>query len=378
MVVKSPASCLNPSTFLACLFVLAPLASNFTFFESVSFGDVFVVFFVFACLLCDKGITSRALILSCGLFFLLVVYMGLYLEFYPGGVLSFARISFYMAASLYLISRRADSLDKVLSCYLLFSTLFSVMFFLQFISYKFFEFFFVYFDLDFEVEKNALLMLDLASQGFRSGGVFREPSYFSIFMAPALIYFALRHEFLLWFFTVIGVFLSTSVLGFVFILLSLFYFFKNKIFIIFIIFIILFIGFTCLLIPGVVELFPVRVIETLSGEGSLIVRVVEPFSKVFVGGGNIFYPNFVLLRELAELDNGIWLNSFCYIMAIFGAVSFLPLAAILYFSGRGFFILPAILLFVTHSMSTPYFIFSIVLLVVISFDYKMRNGNFAT
>ncbi len=347
---------------LAVLFILAPLASNFVFVSHISFGDVFIVGLVLMQLSQIEGMSRTAWVGVISTLLLIGGVISGYLAFYPESISSMLRLAFYLIASLYLMDKVNTQADEMLEAYLNISILFSALLLVQVIVYHMFGIVYVYFNSNIEIEKNALLLLDLTQQDFRTGGVFREPSYFAIFTLPALVLFAKTRQRIWWIFSATATVLSTSVLGFCFVILSSMYLVRAKPVIV----IIGMFSVSIFIMGASLDFLPSRVQDTLAGDGSFLMRVYMPFEEVFTSGIRVIYPNYDLLERLSDPDTPLWFNSFCYLVIIFGIFSLIPMALIMASVTYESALYLAILLFSTNALSSPYFIFVGVLLVSIS------------
>lgn len=340
--------------------VLSPLASNYRLLGSFSYGDFFVFILVIAALFNNRYTKLVYLIGFFSIFIIFIFILPSYLISYPAGALPLARTSFYLAAFFILLENCKDRSEKIFGVYLFFSFTFSAFLLFQLALYKFFNILLIFSLPGVEIEGNALLALDLATQGFRSGGMFREPSYYSIFMGPALLFLALRRHYFFWMYSAISVILSTSVVGFVFVLLSILYFFRFKFVYIFILFLVSLLFF----IFDFNLFLPQRVVETLYGQGSLYVRIIKPFMETFIASKTVLLPNFELLKSLTHDFTGQWYNSLAYATIVFGAYFIIPVGFVLYIIGSRYFLYPLVLLVVTNSLSTPYFLCFAILLTL--------------
>jgi hypothetical protein len=246
--------------------------------------------------------------------------------------------------------------------------IFSLILIIQIFYYYLFDKIIFVIDTPLDIEKSSLLTLDIATQGFRSGGVFKEPSYFSIFIAPALFYAYILKRWRLYIFLSFAVILSTSALGFIFILLPLMDLIYSKISIkLFPVLLSIFVIFV-FAATDVIPIFPDRVIETLKGGGSLNARVIEPFTTIFIESEVFFGPNFGVLRDLSSPDysSNLWFNSFTYIIIVLGLFSVIPVILIFINSEKKSIFFVAALLLATNSLSSPYFLVFLILLKLIN------------
>jgi|GEM_PF-5769304 len=360
---------------LFCLcFLLAPILANLNGIGKFSVGDLAV----FWCLVigalslrkidivCMAGLTA-IIALSC-------VSAFFYISDYPEGVFVLARMALYISAFFIFLAvcRRPDFSACLISSYMKLSVVFSLMLIVQVLAYHLFGVVFAYVDTPLDIQPNSVLGLDIATQGFRSGGVFKEPSYFATFVAPALIYTAACKRYWLWGLFSAAVLLSTSALGFIFIVLSLMRFVSPLYVAILLPFALVFAG---LVLSGVIPILPVRVMETLEGGGSLSIRVVEPFTRVFVDSQNLFLPNYEALRDLANpgIAAGIWFNSFTYSVVVYGILVLIPLVLMFLAIGLSSLPLAIILLVTANGLTNPYFVVAIVSLSILIQSLRLRG-----
>lgn len=359
---------------LFCLcFLLAPILANLNGVGKFSIGDLAVFF----CLLI--GVLSlRKIDIFCllGLFSIIVqscVYIFFYMSHYPDGIFILARMALYISSFFIFLAlcRRPDFSAPLISGYLRLSIIFSALLIVQVVAYHLFGVVFAYIDTPLDIQPNSVLGLDIATQGFRSGGVFKEPSYFATFVAPAVIYTAACKRYWLWGLFSAAIMLSTSSLGFIFIALSLIRFISPRSVVI-----LLPIGlvFASLVLSGAVPILPDRVMETLEGGGSLSIRVVEPFTRVFIDSENLFLPSYEALKDLADpkVAAGIWFNSFTYAVVVYGILVLIPLLLMLLAIGVTCVPLAIVLLVTANGLTNPYFVVSIVSLSVLMLSLEPR------
>lgn len=346
------------------IFLLAPLFSNFSLPVGISAGDLFMIgFFIYW--LIKYGLIKSTLYKVLCVLIVSIGYLGWYFTNFQEGSLSLLRMSIYLLIGVYFFGRK-DIPVRLLRIYSYIVIVFSVLLVFQWISYQYFGRFFVYFDFPFDVEKSSLLITDLSSSDFRTGGVFREPSYFGIFVAPALLYAAIFRKYLLWVFVSLTVFLSTSALGLFFVLVSIFYFSNFNLKYLFFVFAC---AFLLIFILLQVEMIPERFVETLSGGGSFSIRILDAAQEVFGSSKNLFLPNIDLLQQILS-GSDIWLNSAYYIFTLFGLMSVFLILLVLTDVNFMFLIYVLSLIFFTSVLSSPYFICFVVLLNLIASQCK--------
>lgn len=205
----------------------------------------------------------------------------------------------------------------------------------------------------------------------RSGGLFREPSWYVVFLIPGLYLTFKERNFISFFILCLGIIFSTSSLGylyiFLFILIVVLLSNNNKLKLGFLI-VSLFIFSGFYLIYLYYEVLFERLIFTLQTGGSLEVRVIEPFK--------LFFNKFSLLgANTSFIGNGneLFVNSFLYIFFSFGILGiFLFLPLIISFRQKYLFISICLLLTIIIEGLIGRMDFWIVLLVFL----LMRNTNF--
>lgn len=357
------------SVALIAMFLLSPILSNYSVGGKISIGDFFVILILIVSIIKFKSLNIISFYGCISILIISIVDFILYLNYYSDGIMVMMRMSFYIF-TYFIISNLAISKDKykiIINYYILLCVIFSFILIIQIFVYFLFDKIIFLIDTPLDIEKSSLLTLDIATQGFRSGGFFREPSYFSIFIAPALFYSVVFRQWRLYIFLSFAVILSTSALGFIFILLPLIDLIYSKIsikfFPAFLAIFIIFIVAAADLIP----IFPDRVIETLNGGGSLNARVIEPFASIFKEGEVFLGPNFGVLRDLSSPDyySNLWFNSLTYIVIVLGLFSVIPIILILTNYEKKSIFLVVALLVGTNSLSSPYFlVFSILLKLI--------------
>jgi len=358
------------SIILIAIFLLSPVLSNYSVGEKISLGDFFVILILIVSIIKFKSLNIISLYGCISIIIISIVDFILYLNYYYDGIMVMMRMSFYIF-SYFIISSLTISKDqqiKIINYYIILCKIFSLILIIQIFYYYLFDKIIFVIDTPLDIEKSSLLTLDIATQGFRSGGVFKEPSYFSIFIAPALFYAYILKRWRLYIFLSFAVILSTSALGFIFILLPLMDLIYSKISIkLFPVLLSIFVIFV-FAATDVIPIFPDRVIETLKGGGSLNARVIEPFTTIFIESEVFFGPNFGVLRDLSSPDysSNLWFNSFTYIIIVLGLFSVIPVILIFINSEKKSIFFVAALLLATNSLSSPYFLVFLILLKLIN------------
>lgn len=346
----------------AVFFLLSPILSNLSVFYKFSLGDISILASLVICIFSTRKFYSRCFLGVFSFAFVCLIVVAQYLNYYPEGVMVVARMSFYIFSFFIILSsfRNQKYASCVRNIYIYISVVSSLLLVCQVLLYHVFDVVIVYIDTPIDIQPNSVLGLDIESQGFRSGGLFKEPSYFAVFVAPAMIYTASLRRWFLWSILSCAVTLSTSALGFVFILLSLVRFFNFKYLMFFSPFILIFLG---LVFTDIIPILPARVVQTMNGEGSFSIRVIEPFLRVFVDG-DVFLPSYSVLKDLADPDiaAGIWFNSISYAVAVLGLLAFIPIGFMFAACGRNQFVFMGIMLVSVNGLTTPFFLVSVITL----------------
>lgn len=342
------------SYFLSIIIVLAPVFSNYVLLGPISIGD----FFVFtAVVLLIKNLKID--ILSIGSIFVafIIIFIGFCVLYGEGVSSGFFRMGFYYSAFFFVVSLQKVNFDKFFSVYINCCIFFSVSLIFQWMAYKFLN---SSFPLQLPIPYYESDTLKVLNDLFRSGGWFKEPSYFAIFLIPATFYLLSQKEYLKYFTIVSASLISTSSLAiFVFltsILLSLIRTERGWVWL------------TCLMPVFLAIFFCVlyffnewtvvsRVVDIYLDGGTLNERAL-PFLDIIQLSINII-PN-PIAHNLVVMggDNGaIWYASAAYILASVGWVGFLFLS--LSFLRLGIFagVIIFALSLTTHIFSGPYSFF---------------------
>lgn len=355
--------------FTGCLciffFLISPIFSNLSAFGKISIGDILVISSLMICLCCTRTISS---ICALGIISLLLACLFAaiqYASYYPEGLQALVRMSFYIFSFFVFLNlfNRAAYSGKIKRIYLLISVLCSALLIFQVFIYHAFDTVIVYINTPFDIQPSSVIGLDIKSQGFRSGGLFKEPSYFAIFVAPAMIYAASLRKWILWLILSFAVVLSTSTLGFAFVILSVARLTNTKYLVILSPLIAIFLALT---LTNIIPILPERVSQTMSGEGSFSMRVIEPFTRVFLNG-NVLSPNYSVLKDLANPDaaSSIWFNSLSYSVVVLGILGILPIGFIFAYAGRNQFVFIGVMLAAVNGLTNPFFLVSVVTMKIL-------------
>lgn len=356
--------------FASLLFLLSPLLSNISAFLGVSWGDVAVIIFLLFFFVINRCVSVKAFLAIVYLFilFIFVVVHYSFISYLDVALLPVIRMFFYAICFFIFIDMYKNDLsENIVSIYFCFSLLCAFLLCFQFLFYKLFGVVFVYIETPYDIEINSVRALGVESYGLRSGGVFKEPSYYAIFMIPALYYAANARRYLLWTFYSITILLSTSVLGYLFVLLSLLRFFSIRfLFSSFFLF-----GFFTYLYLYHLGYSPIGIWTAISGQGSFSVRITEPFVYIYS-----YFDSF-LLPGLESFDTKHleWLNSLSYALILCGLPAISIVFLILKFSGKSALV-AFVLLAVTNSLSGPYFLIVMVMMRIVDSSAYSRKFTF--
>ncbi len=356
----------------AIIFLMSPVFSNIGILGKLTLGDLAIITIFSFCLLFTRKINIICLL---GILLMLIVSflaIAYYLTSYQNGIFQIARLSFYIFSFFIVLNflQKSNYKLSLVKFYILISTIFSLLLIIQISFYYFIGYKIIYINTPLDIEVNSILMLDIETQGFRSGGIFREPSYFAIFIAPGLYYSALFRRWYLWCLFALSTILSTSSLGYIFIGISILRIFKLK----HVLYLFVAIFFIYLFNLMSNSFLPNRLLETLAGGGSFPIRITDPLLNVF-RDGDILFPNFSILMNLADPDmaKSMWFNSLSYSVVIFGIIAIAPIILIYMAAGKNQITFITILIFTTHSLVSPYFLVVVILLILIDHYYLKLN-----
>jgi len=195
-----------------CIFlIMAPVASNYLLLSFVSIGDVFAalgfLLLFSGCAGLQKLANQLRFILTLLLFllFLFIVFTWGIFQIEPGAY----RIFFYCILIL-LVPYLVNSTKSFFDIAEKFAIFFSASIIFQFLL---FQFGFTL-PLILPLPRAELDTLEIIEHVYRSGGWFREPSYFLIFLMPVLIYQARSAKYLKFSLNSVAAILSTSSFAF--------------------------------------------------------------------------------------------------------------------------------------------------------------------
>lgn len=344
------------------LFALSPVLSNYIFLGPLSIGDVSLLasllFFV-------KQIEPTKFFVISLLMCLGVILLSIF-PFIDGGIIpkSFSRASFFLLILPFFLSLSKKGYYCILAVYLKVALLLSILLIIQLFFYYILN---INFTMQLPIpvfEVDTLDVIDPRYAGFRAAGVFKEPSYFAIFISPALLYYAKVNVLKKYIFYFVVLIASTSSFGIAFAILSLFIFVsrgvhnKNNLMIIMTMFPLFLIGFVGFML-FTQNIAILRFFELSQGGGSLQERLFNMFNVV---SDFSFFVNYDLSRDVLIFNSkDIWYNSFVYLVANFGLIFLIPF--LLFGIRVGWFTscCVIILLLFTHSFSNSFFTVFLVL-----------------
>lgn len=352
---------LNLKFLMIYLLLFSPLLANIYAFSSVSWGDLSILFFLFFYIK-KFGISnaSSSIIFLC-FAFLISFY---YLFNFESGFFVSLRIFFYLFSFsiVFELYKHKGFSEKLLFTYIRLAQIFSFLLIIQVLFYYFFGVTYIYIQTSHDIEINSVLSLMGSEYGMRTGGVFKEPSYFAIFIFPAILYsvrFKKYYTFLLF---AVSVICSTSALGFLFLLICILVGLKrNKISLL----ALSFCFFIFFLITYKLDMLPARVGETINGEGSFFVRFSDPLIYVFDRLHNLILPG---LKELS-FDEVEWLNSLSYVFIVTGILAIPLLITVTFLSGESLWA-ALLLLILTNSLTTPYFLIVMLTMRIVNNQFR--------
>lgn len=308
------------SKFLALIIVMSPVLSNYVAFGPISIGDIFCVMAIVPLLIHFK---INALNVGAGVSSIVILIIGLFVLYVDGVNFGFLRMAFYYVLFFFAVSLSKLDFRAFHLVYINCSLFFSISIIVQWLIYQFLN---VSVPLQLPIPHYELDTLLAIDHVFRSGGWFKEPSYFAIFLAPAFFYLLNSRAYIKYSLVVIAGVVSTSSLAVFLILASIAYFFlkarEKRVSTLFLA--LVFVIFLCSAV-------------IFGGEWILISRVVE----VFVTGGTLnerLLPMFEILQLSKSIlvnpvahkllmnsgDSGlVWYSSAAYMLASLGWLGYL-------------------------------------------------------
>jgi hypothetical protein len=361
------------SLYLSAFFAAAsPLMSNYSFIGPIGISDLFISFSLalsVSAIRVDKwffyAITTSLIIILLG-FSTLVLNDVLSISFF--------RASGYILITVMYLSINNKYAENFMSLYLWLAFFAAVLLIFQVLVYYLFGYV-LNLSLPLKTyETNTLQVIDLVSQGFRTGGLFKEPSYFSIYISPAIICMAIRRKILFHTILVLASVLSTSSLGIAISMISYLFFFFGQggylnikgLFIGTISMLIFFLVFAFVSdIPGID-----RFMEIFITGGTLKDRVFPLFDVIELSGFFIVNPELHLVVSNANVGLGEWYNSFIYFLSMYGWIMLAWLFFVFYRLGFIFSAFFVFFLLSTHAFCNCY---GIILILAFKFFDGYRS-----
>ncbi|WP_276878928.1 hypothetical protein [Bacteroides heparinolyticus] len=304
-----------------CLLFTFVIFENFSLGPALSLSDIiygfFLVYFVFKTIGSSRTKSKK-------LYWIPIIFLGIavinYLSF-NATKMFFSQLrfvfncTFFTAAASYILRKSSVEKEKVLDTYIYICTLASFFIIIQFLS-----FYILHFNLkfDFGNYQGSVNTASLAIPGvspYRTGGIFKEPSWYAVFMSPVLDIAYRRNKITELIICILGLIFSTSSMGFLFLFVFVSLNFKNNIKYLVWFGVILFITY---------YIFPVafeRLFEALDfsgeSENSNDIRVIAPFGYIF---SSQTLP--ILGMNIEDLyvmyDDNFFLNTFLFVLMSFG------------------------------------------------------------
>ena len=202
--------------------------------------------------------------------------------------------------------------EKLISSYIYVCVICSTFVIIQFLSFYLFHY-----NIKFDIGENNAASLETFAVGvnYRTGGLFNEPSWFTLFVGPVLDMAYRLKKFKELFVCIVGLILSTSSMAFLF--LFLFAMFKlrgnNKKYIIIL----------ALVVVAIYFVFPIafdRFFNALSNEegtNSNNARVILPMTVAFAHSIPLFGLD---IGDLYAVNENLFLNTFVFVILAFGIV----------------------------------------------------------
>ena len=364
------------SKVITILFLLSPLLSNFAFYKSVSLGDISIMLVATYLILVErKDFFLLPMEAHISLLILLILLLISVLHFTENTriILSAFRHVSYLALCFFIIKLKDI---KLAATYIVLAIIFSSLLIIQKVYFMTTGHYFLFFDPSLEIQKTYIAQLGNINinDTFRTGGLFCEPSYFALYLIPALIITSKTHNYLLYLFFSLAIFMSTSALG---ILMTLIYplklidNYKEKNISILIVMSLM----ICMLISLMLIFTNPTIFDGLKEFGSFNVRFFSPIINYIEFNSGFLFPNPKIIG--ATTDYNQWCNSLIYTLSLFGSgillVYFFLLKKIKYIQLRLSLLL--ILIF-TNALPSPYLVVIIGILYNferIKFNYKLPS-----
>lgn len=305
----------NVSQIVAYSLIFSPIFSNYVLFKSISIGDIlFLTGFLF--------LVSSFIFNLKSLIVIILTMFWLCLCFMLNGALN-VNASFYRSALFYIcciiIINNSQPFNKVfLDKYTNIALFCSIVIIFQWILFvSTGDRYIAQLPLK-TIEPDTL---DIAIN-FRTGGIFREPSYYTLFITPIIFYLGYMKRYFAYGLLIIGAFISTSSM-----ILPLILFERinsllrerNRPIILISQFIILTIIIFIIIFFFENSHFIVRIMDIFKGGGTLNERLYNTLDYFNIYG---ILPSKQLFENLLQAkQEGVWLSSAIYISATFGLLS---------------------------------------------------------
>lgn len=349
--------------------LLSPILSNYVFISEISFGDVMVLItlpWLFSQL---RFNVSAAFYIATPLTIVFTSYVLLGgIDVYAG----FYRAAFYYCIVFLIISIRKFNLPYFMEVYGGICVIVSMLIVFQWCAYTGFG---ISIPLQLPFEHYEQDTLNIVEHVFRTGGLFKEPSYYAIYIMPYYVFIASKGNFRDFFIISLAGVLSTSSLMF-FLIVMCSVLLCLRIFGLFGMLIIVFFStgiFGALFFNEYFNeyIFIERVHSIFIDGGTLNERFL-PFIDVF-NLSNFLTPSVQALNFF--LSSGLWFNSGSSVMTYFGiaGLSFLVLNAYKFRFLFGALFL--ILIFLTHFMSGAFSYFIVIAFIFLEKRFAISLKN---
>lgn len=230
--------------------------------------------------------------------------------------------NFFLCITLIISLDHNEYRSKIIRGYLNACCVFSFIIFLQILLYYVFK---INLNLDFgdlASQQNVANEYDpLSDLMYRTGGIFKEPSYYTAFVGPSIFMLYKYRYFKRFIYVLMGMIFSTSGLGFAVILIFGSYIIinANKKF-----------KFLFIILCAIIFVSLPFVFQHVLLGGSNEIRLVEPFTALFEEGNvGLFCGNPAMHYYKDEIL--IWINTFVFILLYFGIVGMLLFLKFIYY-----------------------------------------------
>lgn len=254
-------------------------------------------------------------------------------EMFHANKMLFSQLRFVFNCSVFAVLAsylsRLPNTEKsiVTSSYVYVSTIASFFIILQFLSFHILHY---NLNFDFGAFQGSINAASLAVPGsslYRTGGFFKEPSWYAVFMGPVLDIAYKKGKITELVICILGLVLSTSSMGFIFLFVFFILNLKNNrkyvllfVFLVYIVYVVF---------PSAFERLFVALDFSEGADNSNESRVIGPFTYIFTGGT---FP--VLGMNIEDLyimyDEKLFLNTFLFVLMSFGVVGIIIFAKMLW------------------------------------------------